>query len=380
MKKKLLFFITEDWYFCSHRLPIAIAACNNNFDVVVVTRVHKHADEIIKHGIKLIPLSIDRKGLNPSRDLFSFIKLIKIYISERPDIVHHVAMKPIIYGTIAAFISGVPHVINAIAGMGYLFTSATTHVRILQYIIKFIFKFILSLDNCKIIVQNYDDMRLLQDSCNIKRDNIVVIRGSGVDTNVFTYLPEITGIITVILASRMLWDKGIGEYIEAIKRLKETAIKAHFILAGDSDEHNPSAISRDQLQQWHNDGIIEWLGHVDNMQERFMQAHIVCLPTYREGLPKVLLEASACGRPVITTDVPGCREIVKHGKNGLLVPPKNVDALVEALQILINDPQLRQELGKNARKIVLEEFTIERIISETISLYKHLISKNDKDK
>ncbi len=210
----------------------------------------------------------------------------------------------------------------------------------------------------------------------VNRNQMSLIRGSGVDIQIFNPNPEQPGVVSVMLVARMLRDKGIEEFVTAAAKLMSQGIKARFILVGDTDNENPSAIATSKLEQWQSEGIIEWWGKREDMVEVYKQAHIVVLPSYREGLPKVLLEAAACGLPIVASDVPGCREIVNHGKNGLLIPAKNSDALADAIYRLIMDPELRKEMGARGRALVEHEFSSEKIINETLILYDNLLNKH----
>lgn len=374
MTRKIIFFVTEDGYFCSHRLPLAVAAKAAGFDVVVVTRVVNHGELIRQAGIRVIPFNISRGSMNLLINLVAILKLCSIYRNERPDIVHHVAMKPVLYGSIAARVTKVPHIINALAGMGYIFISSQWQALLLRKFVTYTFRILLNRPNSRVILQNPDDQRLMVQSGILNPESIVLIRGSGVDTQAFSPVPELAGVPIVVLASRMLWDKGVGEFVEAARLIRDKGVDARFVLVGDTDLANPSAIPTSQLEAWSRSGIIEWWGRRDDMPKVFSESHIVCLPSYREGLPKVLIEAAACGRPIVATDVPGCREIVLHGKNGFLVPPRKALELADALGRLIADPGLRKSMGERGRQLAVAEFSVEKVVAETISVYKELLT------
>lgn len=369
---KLLFFVTEDWYFCSHRLILAREARRKGFDVTVITRVTNHGKQIEDEGFKLIPITMVRSGKNPLKELATLWELIGIYKSERPDIVHHVAMKPVLYGSFVARITGVPHTVNALAGMGYIFISNNWTAAILRKFVSIAFRMLLNRPNSRVILQNPDDQSLMVKSRILSPESIALIRGSGVDTQAFLPAPEPQSITTVVLASRMLWDKGVGEFVEAARLLRNKGVNARFVLVGDSDPGNPATVPVSQLEEWHKSGVVEWWGRREDMPKVFSDSHIVCLPSYREGLPKVLIEAAACGRPIVATDVPGCREIVLHGKNGLLVPARNFTALADALQRLIEDTVLRRKMGKDGRELAVSEFSVEKVVHQTLDLYQEL--------
>ncbi|MFZ5997976.1 MAG: glycosyltransferase family 4 protein [Nitrospirota bacterium] len=374
-KPKILFLVTEDWYFCSHRLPIARAARDNGYSVVVATRVQSHGDQIEKEGFKLVPISMRRSSKNPFKEILSILEITKIYRSERPDIVHHVAMKPVLYGSIAALFGGIGAVVNALAGMGYIFTSHDRKAKFLKPVVKLGFRFLLGWPNGRVIIQNPDDRLMMIGAVGIPHEKVMLIKGSGVDTSRFAPTPEPEGPVIVALVSRMLWDKGIKEFVEAAQIVKKKCRGAQFVLVGSPDPENPASIPESQLVEWTGSGAVLWRGHQDDIPTLWAQAHIAVLPSYREGLPKALLEAAACGRPIVTTDTTGCREIVKHGKNGFLVPVGDSEKLAEALLRLIENPALRQEFGAKGREIAETEFSQERVIAETLTVYQELLSQ-----
>jgi glycosyltransferase involved in cell wall biosynthesis len=366
MTKKIIYFVTEDWYFCSHRLNLAVEALKQGYDVSVITRVNKHQKIISDTGINVIPIDIRRRGKNPISEIQTIINLIRIFIKEKPDILHNVAIKPVIYGTLAAKISRIPYTVNALAGMGWLFSSPTILAKLLKQLLCGLYKLLLK--NTQVIVQNNDDENILSE---LGLTNIHVIRGAGVDTEVYTYSSEEKATPLVILPSRLLWDKGVGEFVEVARLLREKNINARFALIGIPDPDNPSSVSTEQVQQWNNEGAVEIWGYRADMPDVYRQSHIVCLPTvYGEGVPKCLIEAASCGRSIVTTDAPGCRDIVLDDVNGILIPGKDINALSLALQKLIENPGLREEMGKKGRELVLNNFTQEQVIMETLSLYK----------
>lgn len=365
-RRRLFFFVTEDWYFCSHRLQLAVAAQAAGYDVTVVTRVRAHGDVIREAGLGLIPFENARSSLNPLTAILTLARLVRLYRRERPDIVHHVALKPILYGTIAARIAGTSHVINALAGMGWLFSSSKGLAPWLRPVVQFWLS--RSLSSGIALVQHSEDAELLVQS-GVPSSNIRVIRGSGVDLQHFCPHTEIGGPPVVVLPARLLWDKGVGEFVEAARLLRERGVVARYVLAGEPDELNPAAIPSDQVAAWASDGVIEHLGWVDDMQGLLRKCHVVCLPSYREGLPKSLLEAVAAGLPVVTTDVPGCRDVVRDGENGLLVRARDAVALADALQQLIESAELRRQMGVRGRIRAEEEFGLTKVIQQTLAVY-----------
>lgn len=370
---KLLFFITEDWYFCSHRLPLARAAIKAGFEVVLLTNVQSHGELIRSEGIRCISLNLQRSSLNLFKEIKTILRVIRIYNVERPDLIHHVAIKPILYGNIAAFLTGRLRLVNAFAGMGSLFISNSLKSRLIRLCIKRFFWIFFKKERSRVILQNSDDVSMFLKYGLIKKSSIYLIRGSGIDVTKFVPKPEPTDSIITILPARMLRDKGVIEFVKAAKIVASQGFMARFILVGDRDPENPSAIQEEQLQLWQKEQIIEWWGHQPDMPTVLSQSHIICLPSYREGLPKALLEAASCGKPIVATDVPGCREIVRDGVNGFLVPPRDALALAEALQKLIVDKDLRKQMGAKGREIVLQEFSEKKIISETLAVYQEIL-------
>ena len=368
---RILFVVTEDWYFVSHRLALAVAAQAAGFEVVVATRVGRHGEAIRAAGIRLVPFGLARSYGNPLREILA---LVRLYRRERPDIVHHVALKPIVYGAVAARLARVPAQVNAVVGLGWLFTSAKGVMRLIRPAARWTLALLLRTRSSLTIVQNPDDRALLIRS-HLPESRIRLIRGAGVDTRVFAPAPEPAGPVCVVLAARMLWDKGVGEFVEAARLIRQAGIQARFALVGDPDNDNPASVPEATLRSWHGQDGIEWWGRRDDMPSVYHAAHIACLPSYyREGLPKVLLEAAACGRPLITTDAPGCREVVQDGDNGILVTPRDAQSLARAIGKLIEDEKLRRTMGKRGREIILKDFSSELVVRETLGIYRELVA------
>ena len=368
---KILFVVTEDWYFVSHRLALAVAAQAAGFEVVVATRVGRHGEAIRAAGLRLVPFGLARTYGNPIREILA---LVRLYRRERPDIVHHVALKPIVYGAVAARLARVPAQVNAVVGLGWLFTSAKGVMRLIRPAARWTLALLLRTRSSLTIVQNPDDRALLIRS-HLPESRIRLIRGAGVDTRVFAPAPEPAGPVCVVLAARMLWDKGVGEFVEAARLIRQAGIQARFALVGDPDNDNPASVPEATLRSWHGQDGIECWGRRDDMPSVYHAAHIACLPSYyREGLPKVLLEAAACGRPLITTDAPGCREVVQDGDNGILVTPRDAQSLARAIGKLIEDEKLRRTMGKRGREIILKDFSSELVVRETLGIYRELVA------
>lgn len=369
-ERRLAFFVTEDWYFCSHRLPLAVAARDAGFKVFVVTRETSHGDIIRAAGLTLVPVNLVRRSLNPLRELRFVNTLRGIYNEIRPDLVHHVAMKPVIYGTIAARLAGVPAVVNALAGLGYLFSSESFKARFARPVLRIVLRELLTGRNQRLILQNPDDVEEFRKTRIASGNDVVLIQGSGVDTSQYFVSEAPSGPPVVLLASRLLWDKGVAEFVAAARTIRAARPDVRFVLAGEPDDENPNAVSRKVLEDWVEEGVVEWIGKRDDMPDVFANASIVCLPSYREGLPKVLIEAASCARPIVTTDTPGCREVVQDGLNGFLVPARDSERLTDAIDRLIEDPDMRIRMGRAGRTLVEEKFALQIVIDETLSVYE----------
>ncbi|MFC1551715.1 glycosyltransferase family 4 protein [Candidatus Latescibacterota bacterium] len=376
--KILLLFITEDWYFWSHRLKLACSTREAGYEVYIATRISKYEKEIKDRGLHVIPLKyLKRRRINPFLELLSIIEIVNIYRSIKPSIVHHVALKPVLYGSIAARITKVPNIINAFAGLGHSFIGHGIKAVLFKKILKGIFFLILKKSNSMIIFQNSEDLNIFVKSGIIKHEQAKLIKGAGVDINKFFVSPEAPGKPVIAITSRMLWTKGINELVAATLILKSKNVECKTLLVGINDPENPASIPDKVLEKFQEEGdeVIEYCGYNDNIPKLLSNIHIFCLPTfYGEGVPLSLIEAAASGKPIVTTDVPGCRDIVRHGLNGFLVSPKEVKPLADALQKLIENPKLRKKMGLAGRKLVEQEFSDEIIIKKTLDLYKRLLS------
>jgi glycosyltransferase involved in cell wall biosynthesis len=310
---------------------------------------------------------------SPLRDLSALMELIHLYRVQRPDIVHHVALKQVLFGAIAARIVRVPAMVNAITGLGYMFQSGSARRTLLRSVIAPVLRWALARPGSAVIFQNKDDCEDLVRTGLVSTSQAVIIRGAGVNVSQFRPSPEPDGVPIVILASRLLRDKGVGEFVTAARLLKRIGIHARYVLVGMVDSENPSSFTEEEVRGWVNEGVVEWWGHRDDMTDVFASSHIVVLPSYAEGLPKVLLEAAACARPLIATRVRGCQEIVRDGVNGLLVPLKEPHALAQAVMTLVQSKTLRERMGARGREIAVNEFRVELIADETIAVYDRLL-------
>lgn len=374
--KRILYVVNDAPFFLSHRLPLALAAQAAGYEVHVATPDSPLAVVIQRHGLGFHAIRLHRSSTRVWKELRSIQSLVTLYRRLRPDLVHHVTIKPVLYGGLAARLTQVPAVVHAVSGLGHVFVAKGMGTSVLRTVVTRLYLLAFGHGNLKVIFQNPDDQALLKKMRLIRDDESVLIRGSGADMAVFTPQPEPEGVPVVVLAARMLWAKGVGEFVDAARSLREQKVPARFVLVGESDPGNPSAVPVWQLEQWHDSGLVEWMGACDDMPRVFREAHVVCLPSYREGLPKVLIEAAACGRPIVTTDAPGCREVVRHEENGLLVPPRDCIALAAALRRLILSPALREFLGRRGREIAVAEFSLEKVVDETLAVYQALLKQS----
>jgi len=377
MKPRILMIINTEWYFLSHRLSLAKALQDQGCEVVIVAAVERGCQKVIEdEGFRFIPLRLQRKSIFLCKELATIWELIRLYKAEHPVLVHHITIKPVLYGSIAAITVGIPAVINTIPGLGYIFLGADWRSRFLRSVISVAYRIVLSGRHVRAIYQNPEDMGIFVANKLVPQERAVLIRGSGVNIHQFMPSVEPTGTPIILLASRLLWDKGVGELVDASRLLRQEGIECRVVIVGMPDFENPNAISNETLADWQSEGAIEWWGLRGDMPAVLKMVHIVALPTYYpEGVPKILLEASASGRPIVTTDVPGCREIVRHGVNGLLVPPHDVAALVDALRLLLHEPAIRRKMGARGRVIAETEFSEEQVIRETLIVYSELLNE-----
>ena len=370
-KTKLLIVVNELWFFYSHRLPLALGALKEGFDVYIIANGDKDLEKKVSSlGLKFREVPFSRSSINPFKEFRVLISLFRIYRKIAPDITHHVTIKPIIYGGIAARIVKTKSVVNSISGLGHVFISQGFVSKVRKAIVKTLYRNLFKHDNVRAILQNPEEREILSKYNIIGFDRSFLIRGAGVDLETFIPVVEPPGPVVVTLAARMIWEKGVGVYIDAIKILKNKGIKAKFILAGGVDYDYPGFIKKSVLDNWHESGVVTWVGHHNNVSKLYQESHIVCLPSfYSEGVPKSLIEAAACGRPIVTTDKPGCREIVIDNFNGLLVRPCDAESLAHALEILIKNKNLRIKYGKNGRQLASDDFEVGSVVKSTLNVY-----------
>jgi len=326
-----------------------------------MTHPGAHYPRLQSEGFRLIPWSISRKSLNPIRELRSLLEVVQAYRRERPDLVHHIALKPIVFGSFAARLCGGVPAVNSVTGLGPLFTTPRVLYVALRLLLVGLLRFCLAPKNASLITQNEDDRDLLCHLGVSEPRKASVIFGFGVDTdNYFVPHSRCAGPVVVTLPARMLWEKGVREFVDAAAELRTRNVAARMVLVGSPDHNNRGSISEEQLKRWSRSGIVEWWGHCDDMKEILSLSDIVCLPSYREGIPRILIEAASCARAIVTTNAPGCSAVVQHGVNGFLVPTKDSKALADALSVLIHDPERRAAMGLAGRALAIEKFS-ERI-------------------
>ena len=371
--KRLLFLVTEDWFFMLHRLPLAEAAVRAGYEVIVVTRVTNCREQLEDAGIKLIHIDWKRGSRNPFDNLAALIKIAKIYRLYRPEVIHHVSIKPVFIGTIACLFSGSHSrscaVINNFTGLGTLFVSNELSDKLLRIFIVKVLSLLFRVKSIHQLVENEDDKRLLLQELQLPGDRVSVIHSVGVDLLHYQPTAECEGVPIVALVSRLIWDKGVGELVRAGEILRERGVAFRLALVGAPDSENRSAIPEATLKSWASSGLVELWGYRDDVDAVWRSVHIAVLPSYREGSPRALIEAAACGRPVVATDVPGCRDVVKHGETGYLVPSCDPVRLADALEKLICDPALRFNMGLRGRAYVESMFSQEAVITETFKVY-----------
>ncbi len=373
---KIVYIVNVDWFFISHRLPIAIEALKQGHEVYILAQDTGKMAYLESFGLRVHSISLERGSMNPFQAFKLLINLKNMLKSIQPDVVHLVTIKPVLIGGIAAMLAKVPSIVYAISGLGFIFTNTMLKAKILRLGIIPLYRLALSAKNKTVIVQNLDDLRILRQYVAIPESQTVLIPGSGVNLEQFNIqpLPLINKI--VLMACRLLADKGVYEFHQSVLLLKEKYPNVRFVLVGGVDPDNPASLTEQELTEWVTNNDLEWWGHQTNMSEVLSQATIVVLPSYREGMPKVLLEAQALGRPIVTTDVPGCREAIENGKTGFLVKVKNAQSLADAIEKLINNDELCLEFSHNARVLAEQKFDIKQVVNMHIHIYEKLVQNS----
>lgn len=373
-RRTILYVATEDWYFVSDTLPLARAARDHGYEVHVATRAGDQFPRISSNGLTFHPLDrISRSQINPLAQAASVAELRRLIGKLRPDLVHNIALKPTLYGLLAARDAARTAVVNSIMGLGYIFASTNAKARVLRPIIRRVLQATLARERSLTLLQNTDDLAALSAMAPSAAERLRLVKGSGVDIEIYKPTPEPEGPPVVALAGRLLGDKGLGEFVEAARLLKGEGVNARFVLVGEPDPDNHASISRQQLQAWVSAGLVEHWGFRTDMAAVHAATTIACLPSYREGLPRILLEAAASARAIVTTDVPGCREVVRPAVNGWLVPPRDPIALAHAVKEAILDPAQRRTYAAAGRRLVEDEFAAPIIIGKTLALYEELL-------
>ncbi len=371
LQKKIFIIVNIDWFFLSHRLPIALAAQKKGYDVTIVAIDSGMSNIIIEKGLKFIAIPMSRSGVNFYEELKTLAFFIQLYKKNKPDIIHHVAVKPVIYGSLAARVVHIPLVINALSGMGHAFVDSSKRGW-LKFFLLLCFRIGFKNPNLKFIFQNKDDYQEVEKFIHLDNKNIFFTKGSGVDLNEYYYTEEPKDKkFTYILTARMLYDKGVVEFIEASKQIEAIyPNQCNFWLVGKEDTENKTGIPKDILMRLCENSPVQWLGHKENIFELLQQSNVFVFPSYyREGLPKSIIESCAVGRPTITTNVTGCRDAVIHNYNGIIIEKQNIPELVNAMQLLYINSELRLEMGKNARILAEKEYSIDLVIDTTLKIY-----------
>lgn len=370
MKKKILYICNVDWFFVSHRLPVGLSAIADGYEVHLASKFTGVENQLIENGFKVHSLDIDR-NFNLVKTIKSFFQIIFLIKVIKPEVVHAITIKPIIFGGIACrFFSNVGFVAS-LSGLGYIFISSDLKALVTKFIVKFVYKFIFAKEKLKIICQNLDDLNVIQRICKLNKGKFFLIKGSGVDLDYYKPIKKLGISYKILFASRLLKSKGLLEFIEAAKDLSTKNVR--FLVAGILDKDNPDCVPLEKIKYWESLGIIDFCGYIKNMKDLICESNMVVLPSYYgEGLPKILIEAAACGKPVITSDHQGCRDAIIPDKTGILVPIKNSKALTKAVNKLLNSPELCEEMGKAGRKLAISKFDIQDVISKHLEIYSEL--------
>lgn len=367
---RILLFANTDWYLYNFRMSLAKELRAQGHEVLLLSPPGSFQALLQQEDFHWTSFPLSRQGFNPFHELQSLWQLVGLYRQLRPDIIHHFTIKPVIYGSMAARLLGIRGIINSITGLGHLFIDQGLNTRLLRTVAIWLYR--ISLPGTYVIFENPEDRDIFIQRRFLKAGQTHLILGTGVDVDKFRPGPKTNEVPVVLFSSRLLITKGFLEFMEAARLLREKGLKARFAVAGTNDPGNPASIVDEQIESWKQSDLLEWWGWQDNMPAALAQADIFCLPSYREGVPNALLEAAACGLPIVTTDAPGCRDVVTDNVNGLLVPVQNAKALAEALEILIISSELRRKMGAAGRQIAVEQFSTAKVNRETLAVYSLL--------
>ncbi len=377
---RLVFTVNNVDFLRSHRAVLVTGARAAGYDVQVVGPRGPAVEWLDTLGVPFHEWTLDRKGQHPLLEAKTVATLVAHYRRLRPDLVHHVTIKPVLYGSAAARLTEVRGVVNAVSGLGYLFLSEGLRAKARLAGIAAAYRVALTTPNSRVILQNDDDEAELRRLHALGSAQVVKIRGSGVDLNVFAPTPLPEGPPVVVLPARLLRDKGVVEFVDAARALKPTHPTARFVLVGGLDDGNPAAVTRAEVEAWVAAGEVEWWGHRTDMAAVYRQASIVCLPSYREGMSRALLEAAAMGRTIVTTDAPGCRDAVDHGRCGVLVPVRDARALASALQRVLDDRGFSRHLAHDAAQFARENFSQDKVLEQHLDVYAALLRVRNVDR
>ncbi|CAB3860654.1 glycosyltransferase family 4 protein [Achromobacter animicus] len=369
----LLFVVNNPAFFMSHRVPVALAAQKAGYDVHVATMDGPAVADIQALGMTHHAIPMTRSGKHPLQELGTLLALVRLFRRLRPDVVHLVTIKPVLYGGIAARIARVPGMVAAISGLGFVFLSNSLKMRLVRAVVARLYRVALGHPNSRVIFQNANDRDLLKSLGAVREDQVVIIRGAGVDLDAYRPTPEPPAPpVIVTMVARLLRDKGVQEFVQAARLLRERGVPVTMQLVGGLDAGNPTSATQADVDAWQQEGCVQALGERSDVAALYAAAHIAVLPSYREGLPKSLIEAAACGRAVVTTDVPGCRDAIEPNVTGLLVPVRDAAALADAIARLAQDAALRQAMGTAGRALAEREFDINQVARIHVALYDAL--------
>lgn len=372
---RLLFVTNDAWFLVSHRLDLVRTMSDEGWHCSVLAKQDDTVAQIESVGAKFHSWPIAPRGKGPIAELRSLLHLAKVMRQYKPDVIHLITIKPVLYGGLLSRLMNVPGVVYAVSGLGTVFVGQSLLSRVIRALVSRLYKFAVQHPNSMIVFQNKDDRAMLLDRLGLSQERTCLIRGSGVDLSNFPQTAEPEGSVVVTLAARLLKDKGIPEFVEAAKIINAVTDSVSFKIAGDNaGAGNPAAFSRDEIKALKDVPSVSWLGHVGDIPSLFAASHIVVLPSHREGLPKVLVEAGAAGRAVVTTDVPGCRDAITPNVTGLLVPVKNAEQLAQAILTLVNDPKRRQDMGRAGRQLVEEQMQVSAIAAQHKKIYEQLLA------